>query len=77
MTCENPSVRKTKMPLTYKIALMSTLGLMLAALSANAHANDMVVNAENSLEWNQKEAFYHAIGNAEAIQGKQKLELSP
>ena len=54
MTCENPSVRKTKMPLTCKIALMSTLGLMLAALSANAHANDMVVNAKNSLEWNQK-----------------------
>ena len=32
-------------------------------------ANDMIVNADTSLEWNQKEAFYHASGNAEALQG--------
>ena len=74
LTCKNPSVQKAKIPLTGKIALMSTLGLMLAALSANTHADDMVVNAENSLEWNQKEAFYHAIGNAEALQGKQEIK---
>ena len=74
MTCENPSVWKTKMSLTGKIVLISTLGLMLAALSANAHADDMIVNAENSLEWNQKEAFYHAMGNAAALQGKQEIK---
>ena len=74
MTCENPSVRKAKMPLNGKITLMVTLGLMLAAFTTNAHADDMVVNAENSLEWNQKEAFYHAIGNAAALQGKQEIK---
>ncbi len=74
MTCENPSVRNSEMPLTGKISLMSMLGLVLVALSANAHADDMVVNAENSLEWNQKEAFYHAIGNAAALQGKQEIK---
>lgn len=74
MILENPSVWKAKMLLTRQIALMSTIGLMLATLSANAHAGDMVVNAENSLEWNQKEAFYHAIGNAAAVQGKQEIK---
>ena len=32
----------------------------------------MVVNAEDSLEWNQENLF-HAIGNAEALQGKQEI----
>ena len=73
MTCENPSVWKAKLLLTCKIALISVLGVILAALPANTYADDMVVNAKNSLEWNRKEAFYHAIGNAEAIQGKQKI----
>ena len=74
MTCENPSVRKAKMPFTGKMVLMSTLGLILVALSGNTHADDMVVNAKNSLEWNQKEAFYHAIGNAAAFQGKKEIK---
>lgn len=39
-----------------------------------ALGDDMIVNADNSLEWNQKEAFYHASGNAEALQGNQKIE---
>ena len=73
MTCDNHSFWKAKMLLTGKIALISALGLILAALSPNTHADDMVVNARNSLEWNQKEAFYHAIGNAKAIQGKQEI----
>ena len=72
MSCENPSVWKAKMPLTCKTALISTMALILAAISANA--NDMVVNAEKSLEWNQKKAFYHAIGNAAALQGKQEIK---
>ena len=62
MTCDNPSVWKAKMLLTCKITLILALGVILAALSANTHADDMVVNAKNSLEWNRKEAFYHAIG---------------
>ena len=74
MTCKNPLFWKSKIPLTSKISLMSTLGLILATLSANTHADDMVVNAENSLEWNQKEAFYHAIGNAAAYQGKKEIK---
>ena len=37
-------------------------------------ANDMIVNADTSLEWNQKEAFYHASGNAEALQGTQEIK---
>ena len=39
-----------------------------------AFAEDMFVNADNSLEWNQKEAFYHASGNAEAVQGDQQIK---
>ena len=73
MICDNPFVWKAKMLLTGKIALISALGVILAALSTNTHADDMVVNAKNSLEWNRKEAFYHAMGNAEAIQGKQEI----
>ena len=73
MTCDNPSIWKAKMLLTGKIALISALGVILAALPAKTNADDMVVNAKKSLEWNRKEAFYHAIGNAEAIQGKQKI----
>ena len=37
-------------------------------------ASDMIVNADTSLEWNQKEAFYHASGNAEALQGTQEIK---
>ena len=47
MTCDNPSVWKAKMLLTCKIALISALGVILAALSANTYADDMVVNAKN------------------------------
>ena len=53
MTFDNPSIWKAKILLTGKIALISTLGVILAALSANTYADDMVVNAKNSLEWNQ------------------------
>ena len=62
MTCDNPSVWRVKMLLTGKVALISALGVILAALSANTRADDMVVNAKKSLEWNRKEAFYHAVG---------------
>ena len=58
------------MTLNSRIALLFMLGLLLAT---NSYAVDMVVNAEESLEWNQKEAFYHATGNAEALQGKQEI----
>ena len=74
MAYENPSVWKAKMLLTCKIALISALGLTLATLSTITHADDLVVNAKNSLEWNQKEAFYHAVGNAAALQGKQEIK---
>ena len=67
MTCDNPSVWKAKVLLTGKSALILALVVILAALSANTHADDMVVNAKNSLEWNRKEAFYHAIGNLSLI----------
>ena len=73
MSCVNPFARKVKMPLTGKFALLFTLGALLTALSSNSYADDMLVKAEKSLEWNQKEAFYHAIGNAEALQGKQEI----
>ena len=74
MSCVNIFAWKTKIPSTGKIALLFALGFLLSALAANSYANDMVVNAEDSLEWNQKEAFYHATGNAEALQGKQEIK---
>ncbi len=61
------------MPLTSKAVLQFMLGLFLVSLSANSYGDDILVHAEDSLEWNQKEAFYHAIGNAEALQGKQEI----
>ena len=39
-----------------------------------AQADELIVNADKSLEWNQKEAFYHASGNAEALQGNQEIK---
>ena len=38
-----------------------------------AFAADMIVNADTSLEWNQKEGFYKARGNAHAYQGEQEI----
>ena len=38
-----------------------------------AQGADMIVNADTSLEWNQKEGFYQARGNAHAYQGKQEI----
>lgn len=38
-----------------------------------AQAADMIVNADTSLEWNQKEGFYEARGNAHAYQGNQEI----
>ena len=73
MTYDNPSIWKAKMLFTGKIALISALGVIFALVSANTYADDMVVYVKNSLEWNRKEAFYHAIGNAEAIQGKTEI----
>ena len=45
MTCDGPSVWKAIILLTCKIAFISALGVILAALSANTYADDMVVNA--------------------------------
>ncbi len=54
-----------------------TIGLLLLAhvlfITENAYAADMFVNAEESLEWNQKEAFYQARGAAHAYQGEQEI----
>lgn len=46
--------------------------LFLAMLSP-AQSADMIVNADTSLEWNQKEGFYQARGNAHAYQGEQEI----
>ena len=73
MSSVNPLNWKAEKPLSYKIALPFILGFLLAAQTGNSYADNMVVNAEDSLEWNQKEAFFHAIGNAEALQGKQEI----
>ena len=73
MSCVNPFNRKADKPLSFKIALSFISGCLFAALSSSSYAEDMVVNAEDSLEWNRKEAFFHAIGNAEALQGKQEI----
>ena len=51
------------------ICLATLTGAPVAGL-----ADEMIVNADNSLEWNQKEAFYHASGNAEALQGNQEIK---
>ena len=72
MICVNTFAWKTKMNLKDKIAFLFMLGLLMAAQATKSYADDMVVNAEDSLEWNQKEAFYHATGNAEALQGKKR-----
>ena len=73
MSCINPFLWKAKMPFISKISLSFSLGLLLALKFTNGYADDMLVHAEKSLEWNQKEAFYHATGNAEALQGKQEI----
>lgn len=52
--------------------LISFAALFSAPLSG--FADDMIVNADTSLEWNQKKAFYHASGNAEALQGNQEIK---
>ena len=70
MSCVNTFAWKAKMTLNGRIALLFMLGLVLAP---NSYAVDMVVNAEQSLEWNQKEAFYHAMGNAKALQGRREI----
>ena len=46
----------------------------LMSVPFSSFADDMIVNADTSLEWNQKEAFYHASGNAEALQGNQEIK---
>ena len=51
--------------------LISITALISAPIAG--FANDMIVNADTSLEWNQKEAFYHASGNAEACKALRKL----
>ena len=73
MICVDTFAWKTKMNLKDKIAFLFMLGLLMAAQATKSYADDMVVNAEDSLEWNQKEAFYHATGNAEALQGKHEI----
>ena len=73
MICVEYFAWKTKMNLKDKIAFLFMLRLLMAAQATKSYADDMVVNAEDSLEWNQKEAFYHATGNAEALQGKHEI----
>ena len=73
MNFVNPTIRETKISDISKLVLVLVLGLFWGMKPTSSYANDMVVNAEKSLEWNQKEAFYHATGNAEALQGKQEI----
>jgi len=47
--------------------------MLLFAMLAPAQSADMIVNADTSLEWNQKEGFYQARGNAHAYQGEQEI----
>ena len=54
------------MPILAVAILASTMGHA-------AKAADMIVNADTSLEWNQKEGFYQARGNAHAYQGEQEI----
>ena len=54
------------MPILAAAMLASTMGHA-------AKAADMIVNADTSLEWNQKEGFYQALGNAHAYQGEQEI----
>ena len=54
-----------------KLWLLSAAAILLIPVAA--HCDDLIVNANNSLEWNQKEAFYHASGKAEALQGSQEI----
>ena len=55
-----------------------TMPILVVAILASimghaAKAADMIVNADTSLEWNQKEGFYQALGNAHAYQGEQEI----
>ena len=36
-------------------------------------AEELIIHAETSLEWNQKQGFYEAIGEAHAQQGEQEI----
>lgn len=57
----------------HKAAAMLVCLVAMTAFPSPSLASEMIVNADNSLEWNQKEAFYHATGNAEAMQGNQEI----
>ena len=55
-------------------AVAALFGAMLFfAMLFPAQGADMIVNADTSLEWNQKEGFYQARGNAHAYQGEQEI----
>lgn len=73
MNSVNSSLCVAKISAMSKAALITALGLFWVGHQANVFADEMLVNAEKSLEWNQEEAFYHATGNAEALQGTQEL----
>jgi lipopolysaccharide export system protein LptA len=47
--------------------------MLFFAMLFPAQGADMIVNADTSLEWNQKEGFYQARGNAHAYQGEQEI----
>lgn len=47
--------------------------ILLCVICAPTMAEDLIVNADTSLEWNQKQAFYQARGNAHAYQGAQEI----
>ena len=58
----------------YLTAVWFLPAAVMICLACAAQSEDLIVNAENSLEWNQKEAFYHASGQAEAVQGNQEIK---
>ena len=66
-------------PARWGIARINMLGaalfgaMLFFALQFPAQGADMIVNADTSLEWNQKEGFYQARGNAHAYQGEQEI----
>lgn len=74
----NPTL-STSRPARLGISNISTLGaalfgaMLFFALLSPAQSADMIVNADTSLEWNQKEGFYQARGNAHAYQGEQEI----
>ena len=56
------------------IGLFSTATLLFVfGLSAMATAEELIVEASESLEWKQDEVVYIATGNASAVQGNRSI----